>query len=108
MSLNSLITKKIKQSLNDTTKSVIDVISSKYDVSKEILASIWNTVNKDFKINLVEGKDLEAQTIVENGNVYVVPSVKIIFEDEEIEYKKEVIKITFEDVDVENELNLNF
>jgi len=112
MSLNSLITQKIKQSLNETTKNVIDVISDKYNVSKEKLSSIWNNVNKDFKIkSLVEGKDVEAQTIVENGNVYIIPSivvdnpVKIIFEDEENE--KEVIKIVFED-DVENELNLNF
>ena len=112
MSLNYLVSQKIKQSLNDTTLNVLDILSSKYNISRELLTSAWNKVNKDFKISKIDGVDLEAQTIVENDKVYIIPEIvvdkpiKITFDDEED--NKSVRIIIEEEDEIENDLNLNF
>jgi hypothetical protein len=112
MSLNCLVSQKVKQSLNDTTLNVLDILSSKYNISRELLASAWNKVNKDFKISKIDGVDLEAQTIVENDKVYIIPEIvvdkpiKITFDDEED--NKSVRIIIEEEDEIENDLNLNF
>ena len=114
MSLNCLVSQKIKQSLNDTTLNVLDILYSKYNISRELLVSAWNKVNKDFKISKIDGVDLEAQTIIENDKVYIIPQIvvdkpiKITFDDEEEDNKNIRIIIEEEDDDIENDLNLNF
>ncbi len=90
MSLNSLINEQLKQVLNRNTNTVINSISEKLDISKDILIDIWNKLNIDFKV-----KNKRSNIIPEiiDEDILIVP--EIIDEDIPVETKIEIIDEDF-------------
>ena len=66
MSLNTLINKQIKQTLNKTTNNVINSISEQLNVTRDSLIEIWNQLNPEFRLlssnNCVINKPLKINT----------------------------------------------
>jgi hypothetical protein len=76
MSLNTLINKQIKQTLNKTTNNVINSISEQLNVTRDSLIEIWNQLNPEFRLlssnNCVIDKPLKINT---NRIEDIVPQV---------------------------------
>jgi hypothetical protein len=90
MSLNSLINEQIKQVLNRNTNTVINSISEKLDISKDMLVDIWNKLNIDFKI---KNKSFNVVPEIIDEDIPIVPV--IIDEDIPIETRIEIIDEDF-------------
>ena len=90
MSLNSLINEQIKQVLNRNTNTVINSISEKLDISKDMLVDIWNKLNNDFKIKI---KTSIVMPEIIDEDIPIVPV--IIDEDIPIEIRIEIIDEDF-------------
>jgi len=90
MSLNSLINEQIKQVLNRNTNTVINSISEKLDISKDMLVDIWNKLNNDFKIKI---KTSIVMPEIIDEDIPIVPV--IIDEDIPIETRIEIIDEDF-------------
>jgi len=90
MSLNSLINEQIKQVLNRNTNTVINSISEKLDISKDMLVDIWNKLNNDFKIKI---KTSNVIPEIIDEDILIVPV--IIDEDIPIETRIEIIDEDF-------------
>jgi len=90
MSLNSLLNEQIKQVLNRNTNTVINSISEKLDISKDILIDIWNKLNIDFK---VKNKPSNITPEIIDEDISIFP--EIIDEDIPIETRIEIIDEDF-------------
>jgi hypothetical protein len=90
MSLNSLLNEQLKQVLNRNTNTVINSISEKLDVSKDMLVDIWNKLNVDFKI---KNKSFNVVPEIIDEDIPIVPV--IIDEDIPIETRIEIIDEDF-------------
>ena len=82
MSVINLINDQLQSTFIHNTKSLIYTLSEQFDIDKNKLEMIWNSLNKDFKIN---------------------NKTTIIVEDEEesvpILIKEEKVEIVIEDID---------
>ncbi len=93
MSLNSLIDEQIKNTLSRTTNTVINSISEKLDISKDMLIDIWNSLNKDFKIKHKPSTIVIPEIIDED--IPAFNEIEIIDEDIIPEFKVEIIDEDF-------------
>ena len=91
MSLNSLINEQIKNVLNRNTNNVIETITEKLNVSKDVLVDIWNKLNTDFTIKHKPTAIVVPELIDED--IYAVPELidEDIFQETKIEILEEDI-----------------
>jgi hypothetical protein len=86
MSLNLLINEQIKNVLNKNTTKVINSISEKLDVSKDMLVDIWNKLNTDFKIKhtpVIIDEDIPNFKEIEIIDEDIVPEIRVEIIDED-------------------------
>jgi hypothetical protein len=106
MSLNSLLNEQLKQVLNRNTNNVIETITEKLNVSKDVLVDIWNKLNTDFFIKYKPSSIIVPELIDED--IYPVPelidedipvsqysNIEILEEDIYPEIKVEIIDENF-------------
>ena len=106
MSLNSLLNEQIKQVLNRNTNNVIETITEKLNVSKDVLVDIWNKLNTEFVIKYKPSTRVVPELIDED--IYPVPelidedipvsqysNIEILEEDIYPEIKVEIIDENF-------------
>jgi hypothetical protein len=106
MSLNSLLNEQLKQVLNRNTNNVIETITEKLNVSKDVLVDIWNKLNTDFVIKYKSSAIVVPELIDED--IYPVPelidedipvsqysNIEILEEDIYPEIKVEIIDEIF-------------
>jgi hypothetical protein len=106
MSLNSLLNEQLKQVLNRNTNNVIETITEKLNVSKDVLVDIWNKLNTDFVIKYKPSSIIVPELIDED--IYPVPelidedipvsqysNIEILEEDIYPEIKVEIIDENF-------------
>ena len=91
MSLNSLLNEQIKHVLNRNTNNVIETITEKLNVSKDVLVDIWNKLNTDFTIKykptivvpeLID-EDIYQETKIEIMDEDIYPEIKVELIDED-------------------------
>ena len=91
MSLNFLLNEQIKQVLNRNTNTVINSISEKLDISKDMLIDIWNKLNSDFKVKI--NKQTNIIPVIIDEDISII--TEIIDEDIPVETRIEIIDEDF-------------